>query len=86
VDEMIGTVNTTLDLMSGDDLPVLAAFAAEGISSLHVAHGQEGLWDPTVETDESPAPPDSPIAALMAGIASLMAPRRTVESSGTRRA
>ncbi|HSF31172.1 MAG TPA: hypothetical protein VLK82_11975 [Candidatus Tectomicrobia bacterium] len=86
MDDTICYLNTDLDLTSGDDLTALAAvFEAQGVSPLHVTHGEDGLWHASFETDEPHEQPDANIAAMLAVIESLAEPLRTVWSGCTRR-
>ena len=64
--------NTDLDLISTDDLTALVgAFDANGVSPLHVTHGDDGRWYATFETTLQHTEPEPNIAAMLDVIESL---------------
>jgi len=72
MDGTIQYLNTDLDLRSRDDLSSLtSALESRGVSALHSAMGDDGLWHGTFETDESFDEPDANIAAMLDAIESL---------------
>ena len=79
-------LNTDLDLTSTDDLTDLAAeLAAQGVYSLHVTCGEDGLWYATFETDRSFEEPEENIAAMLMAIESLSPVQRDIWHNCTRR-
>jgi hypothetical protein len=86
VNNTICYLNTDLDLISAEDLTVLAAaFEGGGVPPLHVTQGADGLWYATFETSAQFAEPEPNIAAILAIVESLARPLRSLWDECTRR-
>jgi hypothetical protein len=72
-------LNTDLDLVSVDDLTLLAeAFAGAGVTPLHVTWAENGLWYARFETDQQHQEPESNIAAMLCVLDTFPSPLRAV--------
>ena len=79
-------LNTDLDLISADDLTLLAeAFASAGVTPLHVTRAEDGLWYARFETDPQFGEPETNIAAMLGVLDTLPPPLRAVWDGCTRR-
>ncbi len=79
MDNTIRYLNTDLDLVSLDDLTVLAAiFDSRGVFPLHVGREEDGLCYARIETQDSHREPEQNIAAMVAVVESLEEPHRSV--------
>jgi hypothetical protein len=79
-------LNTDLDLISPEELTVLAAvFESRSLFPLHVTQRDDGLWYATFETEDQHAEPEPNIAAMVAVVESLAEPHRSIWSACTRR-
>lgn len=79
MDDTIFYLNNDLDLVSAEDLTVLAAaIESAGIPVLNaVTLGDNGLWYASFETNEQYAEPEPNIAAMLAAIEALPQAVRT---------
>ena len=72
-------INTDLVLISTEDLTALAeALEVNGVSPLHVTHGDNGRWYATFETNAPHIEPEPNIAAMLDAIDSLIEPLRSI--------
>jgi hypothetical protein len=87
VDGIICYLNTDLDLISGDDLTLLAAaFKSGGIHPLSDPRpDDEGRWWLTFETSQGHTEPEPNIAAMLTVIETLSADLRAVWNGCSRR-